>query len=361
MKFPGSKLLHQWDLASQKVSLEELFHSCQQAGLTGLAEVNLPTGVALIFYYSGGEVNAHYREGAVAHSGLEALERLRSKSLGEVGTVSIYELPLDMAHLLRGIANRKKLQETLRSGGDLEELLRRLERAEHTGTLEIQTPSGAAMVLLVRGRASNTYFEASDGLTYEKGEARGKLDEALGRGEATVFLSEFSRDVWKFRHGFEAPVRSRLERREDDSAPTDQLASEEAALRQQVLDELAAQIPALLQGLIFDLLTGVVFVRTGRGAADIRVGPLAELVPALVRQLREQVEEAEEADAVEQIELCTERMSVIVAVVPEAQEAIAILADRAQPTALLEAALSRAVRGYAARLLPSRRRAVVGG
>jgi hypothetical protein len=216
------------------------------------------------------------------------------------------------------------------------------------------------MVLLVRGRASNTYWEASDGLTYEKGEARAKLDEALGRAEATLFLSEFSREVWKFRHGFEAPVKSRLERREEESAPTAQLASEEAALRQEVLDELAAEVPALLQGVIFDLLTGAVFVRTGRGAADIRVGPLAELVPTLTRQIREQVEEAEEADAIEQIELSTERMFVIVAIVPEAQEAIAILADRAQPVALLEAALSRAVRGYAARL-PSRRRAAVGG
>jgi hypothetical protein len=352
MKFPGSKLLHQWDLATQTVSLEELFQSCQKAGLTGLAEVNLPASVALIFYYLGGEVNALYREGPVAHSGIEALERLRSMRLGDAGTVSIYELPLDMAHLLRGITNRKKLQETLRSGSDLQELLRRLERSEHTGTLEVQTASGAAMVLLVRGRASNTYWEAGDGLTYEKGEAREKLDEALGRGEATVFLSDFSRDVWKFRHGIQAPVTSRLQRREEGAEATDVLASEEAALRQQVLDELAAQIPALLQALIFDLMTGTVFVRTGRGAADIRVGPLAELIPALIRQVREQVEQSD-SETVEQLELSTERISVIVAVVPEAQEGIAILADRAQPVALLEAALGRAVRGYAARL-PSR-------
>jgi hypothetical protein len=43
-----------------------------------------------------------------------------------------------------------------------------------------------------------------------------------------------------------------------------------------------------------------------------------------------------------------------VAIVPEAQEAIAVLAERSQPTALIGAALSRAVRGYSARLHPAR-------
>ncbi len=36
MKFPGSKLLHQWDLSVQSLSLEDLYRSCEQAGLTGV-------------------------------------------------------------------------------------------------------------------------------------------------------------------------------------------------------------------------------------------------------------------------------------------------------------------------------------
>jgi len=40
--------------------------------------------------------------------------------------------------------------------------------------------------------------------------------------------------------------------------------------------------------------------------------------------------------------------------VPEAMEGIAVLADKSQPTALLGAILSRAVRSYAARLHPAR-------
>ena len=163
MKFPGSKLLHEWDLSVQRMSFDDLLNSCRQAGLTGLAEVRIQDGMGLIFYYMGGEINALFREGATAHNGQAALERLRARSAGGTGSVSVYELPLDMAHLLRGMTNRKRMKERVRSQADFEELLRGLERAEHTGTLEIQTQTGAAMVLLVRGRVSNVYWEAQEG------------------------------------------------------------------------------------------------------------------------------------------------------------------------------------------------------
>jgi phosphoserine phosphatase len=100
-------------------------------------------------------------------------------------------------------------------------------------------------------------------------------------------------------------------------------------------------------------MTGAIFARKGRGTSVIRVGLLAEKVPSLTMYLRELVS-TEDDDSVELIELSTERLSTLVAVVPEAQEAIAILADKSQPTALISAALGRAVRSYAARLHPSR-------
>src|SRR5262245_5325355 len=155
MKFPGSRLLHQWDLSVHRLSLDDLVRSCRETGLTGLAELKLPGAAGVIFYYAGIEVNAHYREGAENLSGGEALERLQAKVGGPVGTILVYELPLDMAHLLRGIIKRNKIEDTLRSPADLEELLRRLQAAEHTGTLEISNRKGSAMILFVRGRASN--------------------------------------------------------------------------------------------------------------------------------------------------------------------------------------------------------------
>jgi hypothetical protein len=354
MKFPGSKLLHHWDLSTQKLSLDDLLRSCQQVGLTGFAEVKFPTSVAMIFYYLGGEVNALYREGAVAHHGQAALDRVRAQVSGDEGVISVYELPLDMAHLLRGITNRQKLKETLTSKNDLVEMLRRMEKSEHTGTLEIQTSTGSAMILIVRGRISNTYWETSGGLTFEKGEARQKLDIGLDKGEpAQLFLSEFSRDVWKTRHEVQTSVKSRLERREEPQAATDQIAAEETSLRAQVLEELSAQVPAMIQSFIFDLMTGAILARKGRGTSAIRVGLLAEKVPSLTLYLRDLVA-TEDADQVELVEVSTERVATLIAIVPEAQEAIAVLADKAQPTALIGAALSRCVRSYATRLHPAR-------
>src|SRR5688572_10453798 len=197
VKFPGSKLLHNWDLSSQSLSLNDLLRSCQQVGLTGFAEVKTPTAVAMIFYYLGGEVNALYREGSMAYNGNTALERLRAQAAGLEGEVNVYELPLDMAHLLRGITNRQKLKETLKPAAALEALLARMKSAEHTGTLEVQTPRGAAMILLVNGRVANTYWETKIVLTFGKGEARSNLEADLEREEGRLFLSEFSRDVWK--------------------------------------------------------------------------------------------------------------------------------------------------------------------
>jgi hypothetical protein len=356
MKFPGSKLLHHWDLSSRRLSLDDLLHSCQQVGLTGFAEVKFPQAAAMIFYYLGGEVNALYREGSVAYHGQAALDRVRALVGAEEGTVTVYELPLDMAHLLRGITNRQRLKDAIESPPDLADLLYRLEKAEHTGTLEIQTPLGAAMVLFVRGRASNVYWESKNGLTFEKGEARKKLDEAVAKsgGNVQLFLSEFSREVWKSRHEVQTALPSRLARREAGGAPpADQVAAEEGALRSQALDQIVAEVPSLIQAFMFDLFTGSVLARRGRGTSAIRVGLLAEKVPALTLYLRDLVA-AEAEDQVEHLEFSTSRAAAIVAIVPEAQEAIAVIADRAQPTALIGAALSRAVRAYAAQLHPAR-------
>jgi hypothetical protein len=35
MNFPGGRLLHTWELESQRVTLDDLLRSCGQVGLTG--------------------------------------------------------------------------------------------------------------------------------------------------------------------------------------------------------------------------------------------------------------------------------------------------------------------------------------
>jgi hypothetical protein len=280
------------------------------------------------------------------------MERVRAQAAGTTGEVAVYELPLDMAHLLRGITNRQKLKETLKSKAELAEFLARMEQAEHTGTLELQTPRGAAMILIVNGRVSNVYWETRSGQTFEKGEGRLRLEEALAKHEATLFLSEFSRDAWKSRHEIHAAVRSKLEGEEQQGAEA--LTTAEVALRQKILEELTAELPAVILVFMFDLLTGAVYARrTGKSASALRVGLLAEKVPALTRYVRELVS-MENEDEVELLEVTTERIALIVATVPDAAEAVGVLAEKAQPTAIIGATLSRVVRSYAARLSPAR-------
>ncbi len=353
MKFPGSKLLHHWDLAVQRPpALDDLFRSSQSAGLTGFIELKFPQAVGMIFYYLGGEVNALYREGAIAHNGQAALDKLRTETPPDEGTIAIYELPLDMAHLLRGITNRQRLKDTVAGRSGFTDLLFRLEKSEHTGTLEVQTPDGAAMVLLIRGRVSNTYWESANGLTFETKEAIRHLEQALEKkgADVQVYLSDFSRDVWKTRHEVQDVVRSRLDRREDQLPASEQLASEEMALRGQALEELCAELPSVTQAFLFDLLTGQILARRGgKGSSVLRVGLLAERIPGLSVYLRDLVS-AEDRDEVEVFEMTTSRLSLVVAIVPQTQEGIAAVADRAQPTALIEATLLRTMRTYATRV-----------
>ena len=353
MKFPGSKLLHRFDLGAQKGSLEGLLRSSRASGFTGLVEVVREGAIGLIFYYIGAEVNALYRADGSALSGQEALEGMRTAAGQGETTVSVFELPLDLAYLMRGLTRRQRLPDAVNDSASLQDVLHRLEKVEHTGTLEAQGAVGSAVVLLVRGRVSNVYFESVDGVTYDQSEARAKLEEAASAGLGHPFLGEFSREAWKTRHEVRAPMASRLQR-PDPRAP--EAVTEEMAARRAALDDLSAEAPGLRQAFVLDLLAGVVLGRVVRSSVDLDVASLAEVLPALLRDLRGRVEGHEGADSLEFVEISTERVSILAAVVSETQEALVLLTDRSQPTALVTAALHRVVRAYTERAAPTRRR-----
>ena len=85
-------------------------------------------------------------------------------------------------------------------------------------------------------------------------------------------------------------MRSRLEPRDPSATPAEQLVTEETTLRNQVLEELCAQLPAVAQAFMFDLMTGSVLARAaGGGARRCAVGLLADKVPALTLYLRDLV------------------------------------------------------------------------
>ena len=198
MKFPGSKLLHRFDLVAQRSSLEDLLRSSRASGFTGLVEVAHEGATGLIFYYLGAEVNAIYRQGASSLNGQTALERMRSLSTDAGGTVSVYELPLDMAHLHAWAHQAAAL------GGPGAQS-RRARRAP--------APPG-------EDRAHRNPRDAVDGGRGDgaararprlqrvlRGRERPHLREGCGAHEARgghgprpspkLFLADFSRDAWK--------------------------------------------------------------------------------------------------------------------------------------------------------------------
>ncbi|HET8643949.1 MAG TPA: hypothetical protein VFO85_00590, partial [Vicinamibacteria bacterium] len=131
---------------------------------------------------------------------------------------------------------------------------------------------------------------------------------------------------------------------------SDQLAAEEMALREQALEELCTALPSVTHAFLFDLMTGRILVRRGgKGSLVLRVGLLAERIPGLSTFLRDLVA-AEDRDEVEVFGMVTTRLTVVVAMVTQTQEGIAAFADRAQPTALIEATMMRTVRSYATRV-----------
>lgn len=343
MKFPGSRLLHSWDLALRPLSFEDVLRSCRQAGLTGLAEARTEEGVGMIFYYLGSEVNALYREGPVVSHGQAAVDKVSELIARGEGVVAVYELPLDLAHLLRGITNRRRLDAPVLGREGLAAVLTALEREGRTGTLELQTSAGTALVLLVNGRASNTYWESARGQTLEQEPARRKLEAALDQEPAAAFLSEFSPQAWRLRSSAAgAPAPS------PGSSLETPRAEEELALRRALLEEVSRQLPAVMQAFVFDMLTGAVLARTGRGAAALRPGLLGDRLPAMALYLQE-LFHAEDQGQLDVVELSSEKVSTVIVVVPGQGEAVAVLVDKAQPTALIRAVLARAVQAHVAR------------
>jgi hypothetical protein len=347
MKFPGRKLLQKWDLASQRLSMPDLVKACQQVSLTGFAEVSFVDAAALVFYYQGMEVNALFREGPVAHHGADAIDRLGAQTLAESGNVCIYELPLDVAHLLRGITNRRRVDPPLAGPGALAEMLRGLEASEHTGVVELDMPVGCAMFLVVRGRVSNVYFESSAGLTHEKGVAHQLVDDAVTRGVAQVHLSDFSRDTWMTRNQANSATRSRLSRTDLPPSASVQIAARETEMRGEILEDLLAKMPGVLRCYVFDLMTGSVLCSRS-GARGGGVGPLVEMVPVAFREMRERVSRAV-VEPLETMELATGHVIALVHAVESVQEALMLVADRTQPNAHLAGALARAVALYVER------------
>jgi hypothetical protein len=92
-----------------------------------------------------------------------------------------------------------------------------------------------------------------------------------------------------------------------------------------------------------------VLARRSRESSARRAGLVAEKLPALTQHLRE-LFGSEDQDPVEKLLVGTEGLDVVVVLVSETLEGVALVLDRAQPTAIVEAAVARIRKGYVARM-----------
>ena len=349
MKFPGSKLLHRFDLLAQRSSLEDLLRSSRDSGFTGLVEVGHEGATGLIFYYLGAEVNAVYREGA---SSPQRAGRPRAHAQPLVGRrghgLGVRAAPRHGPPHARASPTGRSWADPVRSRTDSSSSCIAWRRRSTREPSRYRRRGGGDGPDRARARLERV-LGGHGRPDLREGEARNKLDEAVTFGEPQVFLADFSRDVWKSRHEVSSWPCSAGCERPDPGAQ--EIASEEIGAAPRAARRPVRRGPRAAPGLLFDLMTGAVYVRVGRGSADLKVvSPRrARARPRPARPLAAR-SRRRRAEALDFLELSTESVIVLVAIVAEAQEGIALLADQSQPMALMSAALVRAAHDYASRL-----------
>jgi len=368
MRFPGSKLLSQ-DLSTKTTPLESVTRQCEDVNLSGYMEISFGDAEGLILFYLGEQINIIYRAGNEISVSNEAMLKLRNTASLKEGKVSVYELPLDMAHMLRGLSNRQEIFGQIFASQPLRDLLTKLEKDGHTGSLEVITDKGTGMILLVRGRFSNGYFETTGGVTFEKGEALNKVFEALDTPEtsARVFQSEFSSNIWKARHETQRARSSRLHEILEEQHPGEESPPPAAGapattekekppkkkpkdrkpLQSKILGGIREQTPSMLAAFFFDLETEEFEVEQVEFPKETEERLIIEKLPAFVKYL-ENLASMKDDDHVETLHLSTENFYLIVKCIPETGEGIALVTDKSQPVALASALLLNSAHRYVA-------------
>jgi hypothetical protein len=369
MRFPGSKLLSQ-DLSTETTPLESVTRHCEDVNLSGYMEIAFGDADGLILFYLGEQINIIYRAGNEISVSNEAMLKLRNAASLKEAKVSVYELPLDMAHMLRGLSNRQEIFGQIFASQPLRDLLSKLEKEGHTGSLEVITSKGTGMLLLVRGRFSNGYFETTGGVTFEKGEAKNKVFEALDTPEtsARVFQSEFSSNIWKARHETQRARSSRLqqileqkrpgETTSESAPPPEPVAEPKAAkpkakvvdrqpLQRRVLASIREQTPSMLATFFFNLDTEEIELEQVEFPKETEERLIIEKLPAFVKYL-ENLASMKDEDHMETLSLSTENFYLIVKCIPETGEGLVLITDKSQPVALASALLLNSAHRYVA-------------
>lgn len=388
MRFPGSKLLSK-NLSTKTTSFDDLVRHCENVNLSGYLEITFPDAEGILLFYLGEQINIIYRQSNRIFVSSEALLKLRNTAQLKEGATSIYELPLDMAHMLRGLSNRQEIFGQIFAAEPLKELIKKLKHEGHTGSLEILTNRGKGMILQVRGRFSNAYFEPEAGVTFEKGEAVNKIYSLLGLPDTTarVFKSDFSSDIWKARqHGGKARA-SRLhdileqarpsdghaevdeeydiqvapeirvipsidrsldhesDRAVGERSPAEASRTDRRTLQKRILDDIREQAPSMLTAFFFDLATEDIDTKVIAVPDGTEKRLLVTKLPAFMKYLENLTAMAED-DHVESLSMTTENFYLIVKILPEVSEGMALVTDRSQPSTLATSLLLNSSHRY---------------
>jgi hypothetical protein len=406
MRFPGSKLLSQ-NLSTRTTPFDSIIRHCEDVNLSGYLEITFGDSEGLILFYLGEQINIIYRQANKIFLGGEATLKLRNTAQYKEGQISIYELPLDMAHMLRGLSNRKEIFGQIFASDPLKDLFRKLQDDGHTGSLEVLTNRGTGMILQVRGRFSTAYFETEGGVTFEKKEALNKIFDLLDRDDvsARVFQSDFSPDIWKARQSGGKARSSRLQellehrrpptppQREETRAETQPhvsggggsqaapssvsgnapstpnpssdsgaVAAEQPAtsrigradtdrrpLQEQILEDISEQTPSLLAAFFFDMETEETDAAIVMAPDETSDRLIIDKLPAFMKYL-ENLAEMRNDDHIELLNMSTENFYLIVKCIRETNEGIALITDRSQPVTLASSLLLNSAHRYVAML-----------
>jgi hypothetical protein len=238
MIFPGRKALLE-NISTQNVRVDDLLNEFIKQNFSGYAEFHFAYAKGILLFHSGEIITTVYKEGDKIKSQEEGITAVKNRCRLEDGMINTYELPSEMAHMLRGLCNRKFLDE-VHVSGKLQLLLDTLKESQHTGTLDLifTERKEKGMILIINGRTSNSFLEMDKNLTLEGKDALKRIYELVNETDGTckIFQSDFSQEIWKSRRGTAKPHESRIYEiltDKEDSAPSP---------LQGLLDKFAEQI-----------------------------------------------------------------------------------------------------------------------
>ena len=212
MIFPGRKPLLE-KISTQNIRADDLLSEFTLQNFSGYAEFRFSEGKGILLFHSGEIITAIYKDDEKIKSEEDAVKAIKNRCRLDEGWISTYQLPSEMAHMLRGLCNRAYLEE-IQVSGKLQLILESLKKDQHTGTLDLifTDRKEKGMILLINGRVSNTYLEMDTNLTLEGKDALNRILELVDEidGSCKIYQSEFSQEIWKSRRGTQKPYESRI-------------------------------------------------------------------------------------------------------------------------------------------------------